>query len=294
MFNPYQPKQAKIIKIRDEAPNIKLFRLKPAAKFFYQPGQIIAVSYPGYGEAPFAPCGKLAENYLEVCVRKVGRLTEKLHGLKVGDLVNFRGPYGNGVWPVALRHPESANWRMKDPIQNSTGFFADTQNDIKKNLLIVVGGLGLVPLRTLLLDKNKFLGKNSKVQLLYGARTPQDFIFSQDLKKWQRQGIDVYLTVDKECPDWKECVGLVTVLFDKTQIVENALAYLCGPPIMYRFVLEKLKAKGFRDEDIYLSLERRMHCGVGVCQHCAIGTKYVCHQGPVFSYSELKNISDAI
>ncbi|MFH0819539.1 MAG: FAD/NAD(P)-binding protein [bacterium] len=285
MFNPYQPKQAKIIKIRDEAPNIKLFRLKPAAKFFYQPGQIIAVSYPGYGEAPFAPCGKLGENYLEVCVRKVGRLTEKLHSLKVGDLVNFRGPYGNGVWPVANAQVKSSKLKISARGGSALG---------GKNYLIVVGGLGLVPLRTLLLDKNKFLGKNAKVQLLYGARTPQDFIFSQDLKKWRDQGIDVHLTIDKECPGWKECVGVVTVLFDKVKIVENALAYLCGPPIMYRFVLEKLKAKGLSDSDIYLSLERRMHCGVGVCQHCAIGTKYVCHQGPVFRYDEIKNIAEVI
>jgi NAD(P)H-flavin reductase len=275
MFNPYQPKQAKIVQIKDEAPNIKLLRLKIAKRFTYQPGQIIFVSYPGYGEAPFAPCGELGENYLEVCVRKVGKVTDKLHSLRAGDRVNFRGPFGNGAWPVASAQVKSSKLKVK-------------------NYLIVVGGLGLIPLRTLLLDKNKFLGQDTKIQLFYGARTPQDFIFSQDLKKWREQGIKVHLTIDKADPGWQGCVGVVTVLFDKVQVVENAVAFLCGPSIMYRFVLEKLKVKGFADSDIYLSLERRMHCGVGVCQHCAIGTKYVCHQGPVFRYDETKNIAEAI
>lgn len=270
MRNFYKPEKAQIIKIKDEAEGIKKFYLKLKKKFSYQPGQIIEISYPGYGESPVAPCGKIGQNYLEVCIRKVGRVTEKLHSLKVGDFINFRGPYGNGNWPAKIK---------------------DLKN---KNLLIVVGGLGLIPLRTLLLGKNKFLGKNSKIQIFYGAKTPAEFLFKEDLRNWKNQGIDVNLTIDKACAGWKECTGVVTVLFDKVEVVQNSLALLCGPPIMYRFILEKLKAKGFKDDEIFMSLERRMHCGVGVCQHCAVGTKYVCHDGPVFSYEEIKNIQDAV
>jgi NAD(P)H-flavin reductase len=276
MENPYQTHNAKIIKIIEQAPNIKLFRFDITKKLDFFPGQIIFLSIPGFGEAPFAPCNPLENDFLELCVRKVGRLTQMLHTLKIGDSVGIRGPYGQG-WP-SLAGP--------DPAKRG--------GQINKNILIVIGGLGLVPLRTLLWSKNKFLSSETKIQIFYGAKTPDDFLFENDYAKWKKEGIDLKLTIDKECPGWNECVGVVTALFDKHLVSANTTAFLCGPPIMYKFVLEKLKEKNVPDENIYLSLERRMHCGIGVCQHCAVGSFYTCKDGPVFRYDQIKNIPGAI
>lgn len=277
MHNFYHPEPAKIVKITPQTDTIKLFRFEFVQKvwgynFSFAPGQFVELSIPGYGEAPFAPCNAAGTKYLELCIRDIGRLTHKLHKMKRGEKVGIRGPYGRG-WPT---------------ITNSKSQIAN------RNILIVVGGLGLIPLRTLILGKNKFLGKDTKVQVFYGAKAPQEMLFRYEYAKWRENGIDVKLTVDKECANWVGCVGLVTTLFDKYPIAENATAFLCGPPVMYKFVLEKLKQKGIVDQDIYLSLERRMHCGLGVCQHCAVGPYYTCKDGPVFSLSQLKNIPDAI
>ena len=287
MNNPYQTRIAKIVKITDLAPAIKLFEFKFEKKHFklhldeefsHRPGQFVMLSLPGFGEGPFAPCSDTRKN-LELCIRAAGRLTNKLHTFKAGDKVGIRGPYGNG-WPIAYAQNQKSN------IKN--------QNDGKRNLLIVVGGLGLVPLRSLILTKDVLLGKDSLVQVFYGARTPDDFLFKNEFESWRKRGVDVQLTIDKTCPPWEGCVGMVTVLFDKRNIVPDAKAFLCGPPIMYKFTLQKIKEHKFKDENIYLSFERRMHCGVGVCQHCGIGSFYTCKQGPVFRYDQIKDIQGAI
>ncbi len=276
MHNPYEHHSAKITFISRQTDSIKLFRFEftqpiPGWKFSYQPGQFVELSVPGFGEAPFAPCGNTKENYLELCVRNAGKLTAKLHQMKVGDKVGLRGPYGNGVWPLKK-------------------YDFKTQ----KNLLIVVGGLGFVPLRSLILGKNDWLGKETKVQIFYGARTPDEMLFRHEYQQWKKQNIQIELTTDKECAGWKECVGLVPTLFDKHEVLQNAVAFICGPPIMYKSVLAKLKKLGFSDNDIYLSLERRMHCGIGVCQHCAVGPYYTCKDGPIFNWAQIKNIPEAI
>lgn len=294
MQNPYATQTAKLIKITNQAPNIKLFRFDLSKKLDFLPGQIIFLSVPGFGEAPFAPCNPPETDFLELCVRKIGKLTQILHKLKVGDIVGIRGPYGQG-WPL-FSHCESINGWTKQSRGTSTGLprAYGTRDNKTQNLLLVVGGLGLVPLRTLLWGKNKFLSDETKIQIFYGAKTPEDFLFKQDFSHWRENKIDVQLTIDKECPGWNECVGVVTALFDKHMVSPNTIAFLCGPPIMYKFVLEKLKEKNVPDENIYLSLERRMHCGIGVCQHCAVGTFYTCKDGPVFQYDKIKNIPGAI
>lgn len=273
MLNPYESKIAKIVNIYDQSSGIKLFDFN--LKLSHQPGQFIILSLPGFGEAPFAPCNKIGDN-LQLCIRAAGKLTNKIHSLIIGDKVGIRGPYGDG-WPILSG---------LNP--------AEGGSEIKHNLLIVVGGLGLIPLRSLILDKEKFLGNEAQVQIFYGARKPDDFLFKNEFSQWQKAGIDIQLTIDKECPGWNECVGVVTVLFDKRNIVPDARAFLCGPPVMYKFVLQKVKEQKFKDEDIYLSFERRMHCGVGVCQHCGIGVFYTCKDGPVFRYDQIKNIEGAI
>ena len=295
MQNPYQIHAAKIVKIVEQAPNIKLFRFDLSRKLDFLPGQIIFLSIPGFGEAPFAPCNPPENDFLELCVRKIGRLTQILHKLKLGDIVGIRGPYGNG-WPlhsycepIAEQMKQSGSVSTKLPLRQ----LADRDDKIK-NLLLVVGGLGLVPLRTLLWGKNKFLSNETKIQIFYGAKTPDDFLFKNDFARWRENKIDVWQTIDKECPGWNECVGVVTALFDKHMVSPNTTAFLCGPPIMYKFVLDKLKEKNVPDENIYLSLERRMHCGIGVCQHCAISSFYTCKDCPVFQYDKIKNIPGAI
>ncbi len=293
MLNPYESKSAKLIEIKPQTDTIKLFRFDFALNF--KPGQFVELSIPGYGEAPFAPCSAPGAKYLELCVRDAGRLTHKLHEMKIGDRVGIRGPYGNG-WPIDKnRHSERSE---ESPANAGSNKLRDSsappRNDKKKNLLIVVGGLGLIPLRTLILGKNKFLGKDARVQIFYGAKNPNEMLFRYEYAKWRENGINVKLIVDKECANWVGCVGLVTTLFDKYPIAENATAFLCGPPIMYKSTLVKLKEKGFAEEDIFLSLERRMHCGLGECQHCAVGPYYTCKDGPVFCYKQLKNIPGAI
>ncbi len=277
MHNIYHPWPAKIIDIKIQTNSIKLFRFKIEQKilgynFNFQPGQIIELSLPGFGEAPFAPCNAPGEKYLELCVRATGKLTNRLHEMKVGESVGIRGPFGQG-WPLEKFKNESFG---------------------RKNLLIVVGGLGLIPLRSLILAKDRFLGKEAKIQIFYGAKTPSDMIFRYEFPRWKENDIRLDLTIDQAKPDWNGKIGLVTDLFDNTPILENALAFVCGPPVMYKGTLQKLKEKGFTDEDIFLSLERRMHCGVGVCQHCAVGPYYVCKDGPVFAYDKIKNIKGAI
>lgn len=277
MHNSYQTQSAKITGISWQTNNIKLFRFEFGKKVLghslkIKPGQFMELSIPGFGEAPFAPCNAPDSNYIELCIRSAGRLTEKLHSMKIGEKVGLRGPYGNG-WPV---------------IENNKLPLA------KQNVLIVVGGLGLVPLRTLILGKEKFLGKESKVRIFYGARDPDNMLFRHEYNLWKKNGVEIELTIDKECANWKGCVGLVTGLFDKKEVVQNSTAFLCGPPVMYRPVLEKLLDKKFEEDEIFLSLERRMHCGVGVCQHCAVGPYYTCKHGPIFNWTQLKNIPNAI
>lgn len=276
MRNPYQPELAKITFISKQTNSIKLFRFEfiqkiPGWKFSFKPGQFVELSVPGFGESPFAPCNDPNDDCVELCVRAVGKLTNKLHQMKVGDTVSLRGPYGNGAWPL-------------DKYDFKT----------QKNLFIAVGGLGLVPLRSLILGKNDFLGKDTKVQIFYGAKSPDEMLFRHEYEKWKERNVKIELTVDKECAGWKGCTGLVTTLFDKHEVLQNSVAFLVGPPVMYKPILAKLKKLGFADEDIYLSLERRMHCGIGVCQHCAVGTYYTCKDGPVFSYAKIKDIPGAI
>lgn len=263
MFNPYQPILAKIVAIKNEVVGVRLFKLRPTKKIYFQPGQIVFASVAGFGEAPFAICSHPNEREIEICVRQVGRLTSRAYLLKEGDLVNLRGPYGNH-WPL----------------------------EKEKNYLLIVGGLGLLPLRSLILAKDKLLGEESKLQIFYGAKSPNDFLFKEEFEKWKKAGVDLQLTVDKTCPDWTGCVGMVTTLFDQHELSSNAKALLCGPPAMFKAVVQKLKEKRLADHNIYMSLERRMHCGIGVCQHCAIGSQYVCKDGPIFNYEDLRSLPD--
>ncbi|PJE59890.1 MAG: oxidoreductase [Candidatus Portnoybacteria bacterium CG10_big_fil_rev_8_21_14_0_10_44_7] len=287
MDNLYKSHPAKLVKIKIEAPGIKRFWFEPQTVLGREilkkcwPGQIIQLWLPGFGEAPFAPCQRPDGELLELCICQAGHITTKLHALKRGAKVGLRGPFGHG-WPV---HPESKILNYESRWKNQA---------LKKNLLLIVGGLGLVPTRTFIEDIHD-LWPQGKIQIFYGARRPDEMLFRQEFKRWQKNlGIDLQLTIDQKCAGWRGCVGVVTELFNYATCVKDANAFLVGPPVMYKFVLERLKKQCFEDQDIFLSLERRMHCAVGICQHCAVGPYYVCQDGPVFRYDEIKQISNAI
>jgi NAD(P)H-flavin reductase len=277
MFNPYQIQKVKILNIEKEAYNINHYKLsfinkRLQEKFEFLPGQILELSIVGFNEAPFAYASSPDQKkYFEICVRRVGSLTSKLHELEKGDILGVRGPYGNG-FPIA---------------------------EIKKrNTLIVAGGIGLIPFRSLIHficnHKDKF---NKQIQLFYGARAEDELLFKKEYKDWCKN-IDFHITLDRGKPQKISglfCdIGLITTLFDKVKMIPNSIALVCGPPIMCKFVIQKLKGLGFADKDIYLSLERRMECGLGICEHCAVGSYFVCKDGPVFTWEQLKGIQGAI
>ncbi len=272
MLNPYQTQEATVLAVKDQAEGIKSFdfKLKNQKALDYKPGQFFVFSLPGFGEAVFVPAEKIGKkNIYDIAVHKVGRLTSQFHILKKGDTFGIRGPYGNGF---------------------------DMRKFSEKNILLVAGGIGLVPLRSLLnylINHDLLKPKERKIQLLYGCRSFGLVLFKDDLKKWNKK-FDIQVSLDEGDHPAKAGItcyqGVITVLFDKAEIVRGGVAVLCGPPVMFKFVVPKVQDVGYADEDIYLSLERRMECaGLGTCQHCAIGPYYVCKDGPIFSYDILKD-----
>jgi len=274
--NPYQPLLARIVRIQRLATDNHLFTLRmvdeaAARGFRHRPGQFVMLSVPGTGEAPISiSSSPTRPEVLELCVRRIGRVTDALFRLAPNDLVGVRGPYGNGF-----------------PVDELAGH----------DLLLVAGGLGMAPLRSLLgyaLDRRERFGR---VTLLYGARTPADMLFRDEIAALaERRDIDCLLTVDRDPSGSKAYrIGLLPRLFDEARIdPERTFACICGPPIVYRFVLERLLAMHFSKDHILMSLERRMKCGVGKCGHCSIGYRYTCLHGPIFTYWDALNLPEMI
>lgn len=260
----YIPKQVKIASIKSESPLVKSYQLKVRTEF--KPGQFVQASVLGTGEVPISISSSPADKgFLELTVRKTGKVTGGIHNLKKDDFMGLRGPYGNSF-----------------PIDEA----------LKKDLLFVAGGIGLAPLACLIrfcLSRPKDYGR---IFLAYGARTAEEMIFKGVLKKWQElKGMSVFLTVDQAQARWKGNVGVVTTLLDKLKVdAKRTVAFVCGPPIMIKYTIERLLDLGLRDSDIIATLERYMKCGVGKCGHCYLVNKYVCTDGPVFSYQQLKDL----
>lgn len=276
-FNPYLPHQVNVIKIVEETHDTRTFGLSftdPEIKeqFFFLPGQFNMVTLFGIGEAPISISSDHSQHgYFEHTVRKVGNVTKAMFRVQEGDCLWVRGPYGRG-WP--LEHAEG------------------------KNILIVAGGIGLAPLRPFIYHLLQSRNKYGKVEILYGARTPLDALFINQWEEWNAvEGVSFNPTVDgvPSGVNWTGNVGLVTKLFDSMESVpDNTLAVMCGPEIMMKFAVQGLLEKGFEPKDIFLSLERRMNCGISKCGFCQIGPKFVCHDGPVFSYQELQNLTEKV
>lgn len=262
-MNPYLPQQFTIAQIKDLSVDTKLFTLKPGLKF--NPGQFVMAGILGIGEAPISIISAPAKNNLELAIRSVGKITQKLYHSKVGDLMSIRGPYGNGF-----------------PVDRFRG----------KNILIMSGGCGLAGLRSMIYYFKENSQKFANLQIFYGARDEKNILFKDEIKLW-RKFAEVLVTVEKPNKSYRGNSGLITSLISSTTIDStNCTALLCGPPIMYKFVSEKLMGLGFEKKDVFISLERNMRCGVGVCQHCTCGEKYVCKDGPVFNLDEIEKMGD--
>jgi NAD(P)H-flavin reductase len=262
----YQPINSEIVDIIDESPTIKSYVVVTEQPFKFETGQFIELTLPGEGEAPFTPSSSPADTEkMEISIMKAGKVTDLLHKCKKGQKVGIRGPYGHGY-----------------PIEDFVG----------KEVYIVGGGVGLAPIRSLFLTLIGRIKDFKSVVCRYGARTPEDFIYKKTLfGPWQKiNGVDMKLTVDKSNGQWNGNVGVVTTILKPDDVnIKNAVAVVCGPPIMMKFAALKLLEFGFADKDIYLSMEKNMSCGFGKCGHCMIGKYYVCKDGPVFTYDQIKS-----
>ncbi|GFE61836.1 FAD/NAD(P)-binding protein [Geobacter sp. AOG2] len=272
------PLPATIIGLKTLSADTALFRLtlenSEGDRFDFNPGQFIQLSVPSGGEVPISLAGPpRLHNSFEVCVRRVGHVTDMLHRLLPGDRLGVRGPFGNGF-----------------PLGEWTG----------RNILLIAGGLGIAPLRSLLYALLMQREGFGEITLMYGAREPSAILFKEELAELSgRRDMHLFLTVDfaqEESPSGLACnTGLLPTLLRGVNFgTTNTVAAVCGPPALYRCILEELQELGIPAEHIYLSLERRMKCGVGLCCHCAVGDLFCCSDGPVFSYSQLKGISGAI
>jgi len=261
-INPFIPQRVKILDVKPQTADTKLFKLD--FQIEHDPGQFVQIGKFGIGEAPISICSN-SDNYLELCIRNVGNVTNYLSSLKKGDYVEVRGPYGNGY--------------------HTDGFLG-------KNIIILGGGTGVAPLRGVIKYVEKTRNNYPRVDIFLGFRTPADILFKDEISGWKNFS-NFYITVDKADANWKGNTGFVMPLMEKAKINKsNTIAITCGPPIMIKFIIEKLKEMGFDDSQIYVSHERMMQCGVGKCGHCAVGGKLVCRHGPVFNYSEAKYLED--
>jgi NAD(P)H-flavin reductase len=275
--NIYLPKTAVLERVVCEIADVKTFYwhfedpAEQAAFKQFRPGQFAQVSLFGVGEFPTSLPPSPSEDETFFTVRRVGSCTSALHGLNPGEKFAIRGPYGNGF-----------------PMEQYYG----------KNLVFVAGGIGLIPLRSCIVYALAHREKFQRIQIFHGAKTPKELMYMPKLQEWeQTTGVECYLTVDRADKDWKGNVGVVGSLFQKPGMkvpVENTIAFVCGPPIMFRFVIKDLLGMGFEQRNIVSTLERYMKCGVGKCGHCCIGVAYVCVDGPVFTYEQIKKLGEDI
>jgi len=269
----YVPKPAQIRQVRELTVTERLFRIRlsDGSSLAHKPGQFVEISLAGVGEAPISICSAELPSSpdFELCIRKIGSLTSKLHGLAGGASVGIRGPCGHGFDLELLRG---------------------------QDVLFIAGGIGLPPVRSLiqhcLANREEF----GRLTLLHGARSPEELLFTEDLASWQKcPHLEVHVTVDRGDDRWQGNVGPVTTLITPLRIEPGkTIAAVVGPPVMYKFVIAELAAKDLPAERIMVSLERKMRCGVGKCGHCTIGDFYCCIDGPVFLYNQIKDIPGAI
>jgi NAD(P)H-flavin reductase len=269
----YRPMPATLVKIKPMTSTDTFFEVKldSGKDLGHEPGQFVEVSLPGVGEAPISVSSSpTLKGVFQMVIRRVGNVTTMLHRMKPGGKMGIRGPFGT-VFPV------------------------DT--DLRgKNVLFVGGGIGLVPLRSAIQYVLKFRKNYGRVVILSGTKCSSDRLFTDELSEWaKREDVEFLETVDQGSPDWKGNVGLITTLFPKVAMGSDPWsAVICGPPIMYKFVIRELRRLQVPNQNIFVSLERRMKCGVGKCGHCQMNGVYVCQEGPVFRYKDILDVQEAI
>ena len=269
----YMPVPAKITAVRSLTKLEKIYtvELPYGLTLDHDPGQFVQVSLFGIGEAPISICSSPSRSNgtFELCVRNVGDLTNKMHQLDVGDTLGIRGPFGRGF-----------------PMERYRG----------KDVIFIAGGLGLAPLRSVIYEAIDHREKYNRIIILYGARSPKEMLFRDEVNgfNWM-EDVEMYSTVDAGDEKWTGNVGFVNSLFDQVEInPHNTVSIVCGPPVMYKFIIDDLTKIGVAEHDIWLSFERHMKCGVGKCGHCQINHIYACLDGPSLSYTEIKNLEEAL
>jgi NAD(P)H-flavin reductase len=266
--NIYRPIQSEVLEVIDETPTIKTFVLEPKEEIGFKTGQFMEVTVPGLGEAPFTPSSNPRNTEkLDFTIMKAGKVTEAIHEVKKGAVLGVRGPFGAGY-----------------PLDHFKG----------KEILIVGGGVGLAPLRSLFYALCNNLTDYKKILFCYGARTPQDICYKDEvMNEWPKidpSRIEFRLTVDEGDQSWKGNVGVVTTVVKDTGLdMSNSIAVVCGPPIMMKFATFTCVDLGYPDDKIYLSMEKNMSCGIGKCGHCMLGEYMVCKDGPVLTYDKIKD-----
>lgn len=269
--NIFLPKKAEIVKAKQVTETEKHFTLKMAdgSNLDFAPGQILEVSLFGFGEIPIGLASSPTRKHtFDIVIRTVGRVSTAINKLDKGDFLYIRGPLGHGF---------------------------DLEEFQNQNVLIVAGGIGLCPTRSMI---NYIMDRRSefkKFTLFYGTRTPDQQMFLDDINHWKTSpDVEFFETVDKADDSWKGPVGVITTLFQKTEISPDTRVIICGPPIMFKFVIMELSKIGIGRDQIFVDLERRMKCGVGKCGHCQINDKYACVDGPVFKVSSLEGLEEAL
>ena len=269
--NPYKPMAATVREVIQETGNIKTLRVvldEPEAmqNFHYEPGQVGQLSVFGAGESTFVINSPPSQReYLQFSVMQAGEVTSAIHRLSVGDRVGVRAPLGN-FFPYT-------DWKGK-------------------NIFFVGGGIGMAPIRTIMLHLLEHRADYGRISLLYGAKSPRDMAYSYETEDWlKREDLDCTLCIDNPYEGWPHRVGLIpNVLKELNPSPDNCVAVLCGPPIMIRFTVQALEGLNFAPENIVTTLEKRMKCGIGICGRCNIGSHYVCIDGPVFTWKQLQEL----
>lgn len=272
--NIYLPYVSEITDIKQETPDTRTYDVRIKKKdeaqlFVSRPGQFVECSVFGAGEAPFGlTTAPQDPGVMTFTVRACGKVTNALAELKKGDQIGIKGPLGNS--------------------------FLDKIDSRGKDVLVIGGGIGLPPLRSMIEHIFNHRADYRDFTILYGARTPADRVYKYQLAEWEkRSDLKLVQTVDVADKEWTGNVGVVTTLFPKLKLdIPNTVVYTCGPPIMIKFVIIELIKLGLPERQIVSTLERYMKCGVGKCGHCCIGHKYVCTEGPVFDYTEIKGLAE--
>ena len=275
MENIYMPCQMRIEKVTYEAPGVKTFMLKfvneeDQNNFNFKAGQFGEYSVYGTGESTFCIASSpTRKGYIECTFRQTGKVTNALADCEEGSIVGFRGPYGN-IFPID-------EWKGK-------------------SLLFIAGGIALPPMRCVIWNALDLRENFKDVTIIYGARSVKDLVYKHELQDWEkRKDVKLITTVDPggEAPDWKGEIGFVPTIVEKAApSSDNTIAIVCGPPVMIKYTFPVLAKLGFKDENIFTTLENRMKCGFGKCGRCNVGKVYVCKDGPVFTLAQLKQLPD--